>query len=80
MESQATIVNDQVIDLEMAVWEKDGIINKEHKHNKFLKEKMTNDKKATNLISIPYSFYCFILCCDAYTFNLCELLMSGYVF
>jgi hypothetical protein len=35
MESQARIVNDRVIDLEMAVWEKDGIINKQHKQEIF---------------------------------------------
>jgi hypothetical protein len=59
MERQAMIVNNQVIDLEMAVWEKDGIINKQHKHNNFLKEKMTNDKRASNLVSIPHSFSLF---------------------
>jgi hypothetical protein len=59
MESQATIVNNRVIDLEMAVWEKNGIVNKQHKHNNFLKEKMTNDKKASNLVSIPHSFSLF---------------------
>jgi hypothetical protein len=59
MESQATIVNNRVIDLETAVWEKDGIINKQHKHNIFLKEKMTNDKRASNLVSIPCSFSLF---------------------
>jgi hypothetical protein len=56
MERQATIVNNRVIDLETAVWEKDGIINKQHKHINFLKEKMTNDKRASNLVSIPHSF------------------------
>ena len=44
-------MNDRVIELEVAMQQKDLLIDKHLKHIRLLKEKNSDDKKAHNLVS-----------------------------
>ena len=56
MEAQALKMNDRVIGLEVAVQQKDLLINKYLKRIRLLKEKNSDDKKAHNLVSLIFDF------------------------
>ena len=56
MEAQALKMNDRVIGLEVAVQQKDLLIDKPLKCIRLLKEKNSDDKKAHNLVSLIFDF------------------------
>ncbi len=56
MEAQALKMNDRVIGLEVAVQQKDLLIDKHLKCIRLLKEKNSDDKKAHNLVSSIFDF------------------------
>jgi hypothetical protein len=65
MENQATAVNDRVIELEVAVREKDVMINKQCSYIKSLKEQNSDDKRSSYLVSPIYAWsihqFCYLL-------------------
>jgi hypothetical protein len=80
MEAQALTLTDKVIELEVALKNKNGTINKHLKRIRLLNEKHSEDRKACNLVSLIKDYQSTDLSTHILTCTLLFAMRIGFVF